>query len=50
MGTTTEAISFRLMEKSDLEKVAELEQEAFSDAWNVAMLAEELENKLVLIF
>ena len=46
MGTTTEAISFRLMEKSDLEKVAELEQEAFSDAWNVAMLAEELENKL----
>lgn len=46
MGTTTEAISFRLMEKGDLETVAKLEQEAFSDAWNVSMLAEELENKL----
>lgn len=46
MGTTTEAISFRLMEKGDLETVAKLELEAFSDAWNVAMLDEELENKL----
>lgn len=46
MGTTTEAISFRLMEKDDLETVAKLEQEAFSDAWNVSMLAEELDNRL----
>lgn len=46
MGTTTEAISFRLMEKGDLETVAKLELEAFSDAWNVSMLDEELDNKL----
>lgn len=46
MGTTTEKISFRLMEKQDLAAVAALEAEAFSDAWNEQMLAEELNNKL----
>ena len=46
MGTTSEAISFRLMVNADVEAVAALEQEAFSDAWSKSMLAEELDNKL----
>lgn len=46
MGTTSETISFRNMETADLKVVAELELEAFSDAWNENMLAEELNNPL----
>lgn len=34
------------MTESDLEIVAKLEAEAFSDAWNISMLEEELHNKL----
>lgn len=46
MGTTTEKINLRLMEKEDLEIVATLEREAFSDAWNISMLKNELDNSL----
>lgn len=46
MGTTTQQVNFRMMTESDLEIVAELEAEAFSDAWNRSMLEEELHNKL----
>ena len=46
MGTTTEAVTLRLMEQNDLETVALLESEAFHDAWNVNMLAEEMANPM----
>lgn len=46
MGTKTEKINFRPMRFEDLEIVAALEMEAFHDAWNIAMLRNELENSL----
>lgn len=46
MGAKTQQVSFRQMVESDLDIVAQLEAESFSDAWSYSMLEEELHNKL----
>ena len=46
MGTKAEKISLRPMRLQDLEQVAALERESFTDAWNASMLEQELANSL----
>lgn len=46
MGEETKSITFRAMSAADIPAIVQIEKEAFYDAWNEAMLLNEINNNL----